>query len=619
MLHWKLAMRFGESAENIFKVIPFLLKPAMRLLGGGAAESAAPKKSLSPIFDALMEAPFAEREKRIVAGMRARASELQAGYAERPQSELVSVIMPTYNRAELMQRALRSLINQSYSNWEVIVVDDGGNDNTAEAVKMLGDNRIRYIRHNKRRGVSAARNSGLEQARGSCIAYLDSDNEWEPDYLLLMVNYLADHSGMRAVYCAQAMYTEEKGEDKPLLTGIRFAEFQYSILVHRNYIDLNVFMHHRSLYDRYGGFDESLRRLVDWDLFIRYMRHAVPLALPCILTRYHQVRSAKRITDREGYWKNIKKLQALHSVHRLNLQNYPAGVNPADMYSLPSAEHSAEIRRKVSIVIPSYGVLDCLKTCVEAIQKFTPPEAYELVIFDNASDADVREYLCGLDAKGLAKIQLCDQNMGFTFAVNEGIRLSEPGNDIVLMNNDAIVTEGWLEEFAAVTDAMPDAGLLAPQQVLLPFTHTMKTHVPYCLPFREVDVTISAHHDNLINPRLMPEKAYQELSFVNFFCVYITRECLDDTGLLNEEDGRHYKSDRLFCEKMLNRGRFKIVYTPYCKIYHLLQQSTIDLKKKNVKEYKTMFVKNEWSGDAERLRRTLRSGTDNAQNPSPQK
>jgi glycosyltransferase involved in cell wall biosynthesis len=365
MMRWKLAFRFGEPAESILSVMPGLQKLSAKLLAGKASRGKSTSKEkniyFSPIYSSLMVAPFTEDDKRLLQSLESRRSGLSEKYIERDQSILVSVVMPTYNRSHLLQRALRSLCAQSYQNWEVIVVDDGGADDTKQVIDTFADKRIRYVRHDERRGVSAARNTALSSAQGEYIAYLDSDNEWESDYLLLMLNALRERNGMRAIYCAEAIYS-----DGAELEGIRFAEFQYSILLHRNYIDLNVFLHHRDLYDEHGGFNETLRRLVDWDLILRYARHAVPLALPCVLVKYYQGRSAKRITDREGYWKNLKRIQSIQSADKLGLANYPAGVDAEDMYSLPSSGEPRKVGRRVSIVIPSYGVLDCLKTCVEA-------------------------------------------------------------------------------------------------------------------------------------------------------------------------------------------------------------------------------------------------------------
>jgi glycosyltransferase involved in cell wall biosynthesis len=96
---------------------------------------------------------------------------------------LVSVILPTYNRAHVLGKAIESILNQTYSNFEIIIVDDGSLDSTEKLVARYRDNRIKYIRHTKNQGAVAARNTGIVASKGEYIAFQDSDNEWLPEKL----------------------------------------------------------------------------------------------------------------------------------------------------------------------------------------------------------------------------------------------------------------------------------------------------------------------------------------------------------------------------------------------------------------------------------------------------
>lgn len=93
---------------------------------------------------------------------------------------LVSVIIPTYNRADLIRRALESVFAQTYANLEAIVVDNASSDNTAEVVSSIIDKRLKFIRHDVNKGPAASRNTGLRNSRGDYITFLDSDDEWLP-------------------------------------------------------------------------------------------------------------------------------------------------------------------------------------------------------------------------------------------------------------------------------------------------------------------------------------------------------------------------------------------------------------------------------------------------------
>jgi glycosyltransferase involved in cell wall biosynthesis len=122
---------------------------------------------------------------------------------------LVSVIIPTYNRAGLLPRALASARNQTYPNIEILVVDDASTDNTRDLVAAIPDPRVRYFRHERNRGGGAARNTGFEQARGDYIALLDSDDEWMPAKLQAQIPAMV-RSDAQLGYC-QAIHMDPAG------------------------------------------------------------------------------------------------------------------------------------------------------------------------------------------------------------------------------------------------------------------------------------------------------------------------------------------------------------------------------------------------------------------------
>lgn len=196
----------------------------------------------------------------------------------------ISVVMPTWNRAHTLRDALDSALLQSVPPFEVIVADDGSTDGTAEMVEAayadrIASGQLRLLRlpHG---GVSAARNAALAAVQGDTIAYLDSDNAWEPDHLLYAG--LGLDSGPCA-YTALNRHNLTHG-----WSDVLFHRFDRAALEAENYIDLNVFMHRREMTDRLGGFDEALNRLVDWDLILRLTATDGAVAVP-VLTAHHVV------------------------------------------------------------------------------------------------------------------------------------------------------------------------------------------------------------------------------------------------------------------------------------------------------------------------------------------
>lgn len=190
------------------------------------------------------------------------------------RAPLISIIMPSWNRAFTIGEAIQSVLDQTYSNWELIVSDDASEDRTVEVVRRFDDKRIRYMKFLKSNGAGA-RNKGLRFARGEYIAYLDSDNIWHPQFLDMMIRRLMASPGHSIAYAAY-LDTEIDGA-KVQLHEISRPSFRPIRLSSKNFMDLNTIMHHRRLYDWLGGFDNSLPRLQDWDLSLRYTAVFRPL------------------------------------------------------------------------------------------------------------------------------------------------------------------------------------------------------------------------------------------------------------------------------------------------------------------------------------------------------
>lgn len=105
-------------------------------------------------------------------------------------NELVSVIMPSYNTAEYIKQSIQSVIDQTYTNWELIIVDDCSTDNTDEIVKSIDDGRIIYLKNKKNSGAAVSRNRALKEAKGKWIAFLDSDDLWLPEKLEKQLHFM---------------------------------------------------------------------------------------------------------------------------------------------------------------------------------------------------------------------------------------------------------------------------------------------------------------------------------------------------------------------------------------------------------------------------------------------
>lgn len=199
----------------------------------------------------------------------------------------IDIILPTYNRSALLANAIDSVIDQLHSKWSLFVCDDGSNDSTPELMKAYqGDARINYLRL-AHRGVSSARNTGLERVKGNYIAFLDSDNTWKPEYLSLMIAFMHKFS-LDSAYCAAKLISEF---DQQWLGDV----FSWEACAEQNYIDLNCFI--TTSANKKFRFDETLHRFVDWDYILTLTREARISYLPISLVDYCNKKKADRITN----------------------------------------------------------------------------------------------------------------------------------------------------------------------------------------------------------------------------------------------------------------------------------------------------------------------------------
>ena len=208
----------------------------------------------------------------------------------RKHAPTVSVIIPTYNRAHLIGRALDSVLNQTYKDFEVIIIDDGSQDNTKEIVDCFTDRRIRYICLERNMGAGAARNKGIEASEGYYISFQDSDDEWLPDKLKKQVDILdAGFSEVGYVYTDMCK-VHRNGKDEPWLSptivqGKIINEQRLDYQVHR--LGIQTTLIKKECFEKVGIFDERFPRLIDLDFFVRLAKQFDSYHIKEPLVQFH--------------------------------------------------------------------------------------------------------------------------------------------------------------------------------------------------------------------------------------------------------------------------------------------------------------------------------------------
>jgi glycosyltransferase involved in cell wall biosynthesis len=197
----------------------------------------------------------------------------------------VSVIIPTYNRAMYLSEALSSVFAQYLKPCEIIVVDDGSTDNTPELMRSF-ELQVIYVRHEENRGISAARNTGLKTARGEIIAWLDSDDLWEPEHLSTLVPVLIEDESIDGVYSG-LVRIDSAGKvlpQKSLLTVS--SDCLYDSLIESCPIQTSTFVVRKRCFDHIGEFDTDFDICEDYDMFLRLARSYRIVGVPRALVQY---------------------------------------------------------------------------------------------------------------------------------------------------------------------------------------------------------------------------------------------------------------------------------------------------------------------------------------------
>lgn len=226
-----------------------------------------------------------------VAGAASGVARSHAVATDRP---VVSVVVPTYNRARVLPRAIECVLGQSCGDLELLIVDDGSTDDTEAAVSGYTDPRVRYLREPINRGTSAARNVGLREARGTFVAFLDSDDEWLPDKLTRQLAVFASRGPETGLVYTGVERVESDGQStiqRPRARGEVYRELLWRNAIHGG--GSNVMMRRNAVAST-GFFNETLKAIEDYEYWLRIARFFSIEFVDAPLVRYYDRPDAGR-------------------------------------------------------------------------------------------------------------------------------------------------------------------------------------------------------------------------------------------------------------------------------------------------------------------------------------
>ena len=229
----------------------------------------------------------------------------------------VSVIIPTYNRRNYVPASIQSVLDQTYGDYEIVVVDDGSTDNTRELLeRWIESGTIRYIRQ-ENKGAAAASNRGFKEASGELITFLDSDDLWPEDKLEWQVQYLREHPEMGAVGGAHQFIDKDGEKSKSPI--VREGEYAFeNVFTGTPVVSIGAALIRCRLVDEAGGFDESIETQ-DFDLWMKLARRGCRIAIFPRVSLYYRVHG-----ENCSLQNGLRQYEVCERVIRMNLPFVPA-------------------------------------------------------------------------------------------------------------------------------------------------------------------------------------------------------------------------------------------------------------------------------------------------------
>lgn len=488
---------------------------------------------------------------------------------------LVSVIVPTYNRPDWLGETLKSILAQTYREFEIIVVNDAGSDVSHLIEPLNADGRIRLVTHDKNRGLAGARNTGVRNARGQYIAYLDDDDIFHPHHLAALVGHL-QATGAAVVY-SDAHRGTQRRQDGRYVVVERTVPYSHDwdrdkILVH-NFVPVLCFLHLKECVEKAGWFDESLTTHEDWDLWMRMSRLFEFSHLKQVTCefRWRDDGSSMSSERQADFVRTAKIIYAKHPEFVANRPDLEARRQQFLVeLSRPPARPESHLV-PVSVVIPVFNKVEFTRQCLARLAANACAVPHEIIVVDDGS-TDETESFCRaqLERQPNLRYYRLPRNSGFGRACNHGAAQAH-GRWVVFLNNDTEPEAGWLEAAVARLQSDPTIGILG-AKLLYPNRTVQHCGVEFVWADNP-DHKIWPLHRHMGVPEHDPRANLEgQVAAVTGACLFIERALFDQIGGFSPEYPMYFE-DADLCFKVWQARRI-VFYEPKCVVIHHESQSS---------------------------------------------
>jgi len=491
----------------------------------------------------------------------------------------ISIVMPVFNTAqEHLEKAIESVRQQYYENWELCICDDAS---TAPHVRPMleewsrRDSRIKVSFSERNGGISAASNQAIKLAGGEFLGFLDHDDQLSPAALYEVIKLLQAHPEADVIYSDEDKLEANGRRSDPFFKPDWSPEYLYSL----NYV-CHFGVYRRSHVDAVAGLRSDFNGSQDYDLLLRIAERTQNIFhIPEILYHWRKTAGSTALAAHSKSYSTVAGQRAIaEHLQRLGVMASVVEGDAPNRYRVRPALSGDPL---VSVIIPTRDGVEVLQRCIRSIEKRTDYPNYEILIVDNGSSKpETLNFFAALRHQMLR----LDEPFNYSRLNNFGARQAK-GDFLLLLNNDTeVITPGWMRAMLELCHlpgvAIAGAKLYYPD-------HRIQ-HAGVILGIKGV-----AGHSHKYFPAR--SRGYfdslaciRNYSAVTAACLMVRRDAFEAVGGF-DEDLRVAFNDVDFCLRVREKG-YRIAWTPYAELYHYESASRgFDLNPQEIE-----FMKSRW-------------------------
>jgi len=495
----------------------------------------------------------------------------------------ISVLVPVYNTpARWLEKCLRSVEKQLYSNWELCVSDDASsNEETLRVLKRWEekskeDERIKIFRQKKNLHISLTTNRCLKMAAGEFVTLLDHDDELHPAALYLVAGELNKNGSLDFIYSDEDKLDENGNHCDPYFKP----DWNPDLLLSANYI-CHLAVIRKKIMEKLGGMRGGFEGSQDYDLFLRLAERTGRIAhIPHVLYHWRKIKGSTSFAYQAKGYADKASILALQDAGKRRGENWKTEKGLAACSF--RVRRPIKNKQKVSIIIPFRDKAEMLQRCVSSVLEKTDYPNYELVLVDNGSEeAETKRYISDLssnlqkvgssvDSKPTIKILKYPRPFNFSAINNWAVKKTDSPWILFLNNDISVINRNWLSAMAEHVQR-PEVGAVG-AKLLYPDDSVQHAGVVLGVGrFKDKPFGVAGHAF-----KYFPKGSHgyfeqidvvRDCSAVTAACMLVKREIFEKSGGFNEKDFSVTWNDVDYCLRLREKG-YLVVYTPYARLYH---------------------------------------------------